>query len=155
LATQSRISGSELKRVGKFGIVGVINTIIDFGIYNVLSSRVGFTLVQANIVSTTVAMVFSFFANKNVVFKSKSGSIKHQAISFLLVTAFGLYILQTGTIELLTHVWLWPMNTLVIFAHSAGITDHNSFIIKNGAKLVGTVISLIWNYVMYKKVVFK
>lgn len=152
------ITSPKLKRrlaqASKFGAVGALNTIIDFVIYNVLSSAVGLGLVQANIVSTTIAMAFSFTANRRVVFTDHSGSMRRHAVGFIAVTAFGMYVLQTGTIHLLTDVWLWPMHTLVAVAHTLGITGHDSFLIKNGAKAVATVVSLSWNFVMYKKVVF-
>jgi putative flippase GtrA len=154
---RSKPASEEMKRVGKFGIVGIINTIIDFTIYNVLSDKagIGLSLVYSNLVSTTVAMVFSFFANKKLVFKHNSGSVVRQAVMFYVVTAFGLYVLQTGTIELLTNIWLWPVNESVAAIHALGFQGHNDFIIKNIAKVVGTLISLIWNYFMYKWLVFK
>jgi putative flippase GtrA len=115
---------------------------------------VGLTLVQSNIISTTVSMIFSFNANKRLVFAKHGGSVVKQAVLFLAVTAFGLYILQTGTIWLLTDVWLGPVGLGVAAAHSLGIIGHDQFLIKNGAKAIATVVSLTWNYIMYKKVVF-
>ncbi|HUD11921.1 MAG TPA: GtrA family protein [Candidatus Saccharimonadia bacterium] len=154
VTTDSRKSASELKRVGKFAVVGIVNTVIDFGLYNILSSGAGFTLVEANIVSTTVAMVFSFFANRHIVFNNKDGSLRRQVIRFFLVTAFGLYVLQTGTIKILTDVWVTPLHGMLSLAHSAGIHGHDAVVTKNGAKIIGTVISLTWNYIMYKQLVF-
>lgn len=144
----------ELIIIGKFGLVGVFNTLIDFVIYNLLSSN-GLTLVESNLVSTTVAMVFSFFANKRLVFKKAGGNLFREVVLFWLVSAFGVYILQTGIIKLLTDVWVSPLNDLVTLAHSAGVMGHDTFIIKNGAKIIGTVVSLTWNFFMYKRVVFK
>jgi len=154
VSKQLSASGREISRVGKFGIVGALNTLIDFSIYNVLSSTVGLTLVQSNIVSTSVAMAFSFLANKHVVFQKGKGSAIRQGAKFFIVTAFGLYVLQTGTIKLLTDVWLAPIALGLGLAHSFGIMGHDQFLIKNGAKAIATVISLTWNYIMYKKVVF-
>ena len=76
------------------------------------------------------------------------------AIIFFAVTAFGLYVLQTGTIKLLTEVWLALMTLLLSLAHVFGITGHDQFLVKNGAKAIATVISLAWNYIMYRRVVF-
>jgi putative flippase GtrA len=149
------IAATEMMRVGKFGIVGVLNTLIDFILYNLLSSKIGLTLVQSNIISTTVAMMFSFMANKNLVFKKTNGSVAVQAAVFFATTAFGLYVLQSGTIILLTDIWLWPVHTLVGLAHLLTVTGHDEFIIKNGAKAAATLVSLTWNYIMYKKVVFR
>jgi putative flippase GtrA len=154
VTTESRTSRNELRRVGKFGVVGLLNTVIDFTLYNILSSTTFLTLVESNIISTSVAMVFSFFANRHVVFRAKQGSIKQQTVRFLLVTGFGIYVLQNGTIALLTQVWPGPMNDLVHLAITAGFHGHNAFIIKNGAKIVATLVSLIWNYIMYKRLVF-
>ena len=148
------IKKTDLARVSKFSLVGLINTLIDFTIYNILSGPVGLGLVQSNIISTSIAMIFSFVANKKIVFTKHQGSIAKQAISFLLVTAFGLYVIQTATIQLLTSHWLTPLALLVATAHFMHITGHDQFLIKNGAKIVGTVLSLTWNYIMYKKVVF-
>jgi putative flippase GtrA len=145
----------DIKRVGKFGLVGVLNTLIDFAIYNVLSGPIGLGLIQSNIISTTVAMMFSFIGNKKLVFKKHDGSALKQAMIFYAVSAFGLYVLQTGTIHILTEIWIQPLHLVVSLAHSFGITDHDQFITKNSAKAIGTIMSLSWNYIMYKKVVFK
>jgi putative flippase GtrA len=154
VSNKHKRSGHDYVRFGKYGLVGALNTLIDFSIYNVLSGAFSFSLVQANIVSTTIAMIFSFVANKQLVFKSESGSWMRQGILFLLVTAFGLYVLQTGTIKLLTDVWLVPVNLGLIAAHGIGIKGHDHFLAKNGAKAIATAVSLTWNYIMYKKVVF-
>jgi putative flippase GtrA len=145
----------KIARVSKFGVVGAANTLIDFLLYNILSSFVGLSLVQANAISTTIAMSFSFAANKKVVFTHpKTGSLFRQTVLFFGVTAFGLYVLQTGTIKLLTDIWLAPVALGLGVAHMANINGHDQFIIKNLAKAAATVVSLTWNYIMYKKVVF-
>ena len=146
--------GHDIVRAGKFGVVGVLNTLIDFSIFNLLSGLLRFGILQANIVSTTLAMIFSFSANKKMVFKPGKGSFVRQAVIFFAVTAFGLYVLQLGTIKLLTDIWLAPISIGLAVAHFVGIVGHDQFLAKNGAKAAATVVSLVWNYVMYKKVVF-
>lgn len=157
MTKKSSSQAARVKRVGKFGIVGIANTLIDFAIYNVLFGVVGLDVRVANIISTTIAMVFSFTANKRLVFKPQSGSVMKQAIIFYAVTAFGLYVLQTGTIHILKDVWLGPIDLLLLIVHSLGLSQYlpDTFVINNGAKAAGTVLSLAWNYVMYRKVVFK
>jgi putative flippase GtrA len=148
---------AEVRRVGKFGVVGALNTVMDFIIYNLLHFKLGWALIQANIVSTTIAMIFSFYMNKKLVFRHHHGSHLKQGIVFFAVTAFGLYVLQTGTIQLLTEVWTEPLQLLVGATHLINL-DHifsDTFIVNNCAKALGTIISLTWNYVMYKKVVFR
>ncbi len=156
MAQSSPRNSVEIRRVGKFGIVGIINTLLDFGIFNALTKFAHFGLIQANIISTTCAMLFSFFANKNLVFKQDGGSVAKQAVSFFVVTAFGLYVIQNGIIWLLTDVWVGPVHLVVQTVRSLGIhVFSDGFYINNSAKAVATVASLTWNYIMYKRVVFK
>ena len=147
-------SSAELSRVGKFGLVGVLNTFIDFGCYNLLSSLVGLNLVQSNIISTSVAMTISFLANRRLVFKKRHTPMLKQAVLFFVVTAFGMYILQTGTIKILTEIWLTPVGLVLGMAHALNIWGYDGFLAKNSAKVIATLLSLTWNYIMYKKVVF-
>jgi putative flippase GtrA len=147
---------TEIKRVGKFGLVGIANTLIDFGIYNFASKFLGWTLIEANTLSTTVAMTFSFFANRQLVFEPGRGSMARQAAVFFAVTAFGLYIIQNGIIHLLTSEWRGPLEWGTHIVRQGGIKlFSDAFWINNGAKAVATVASLTWNYIMYKKVVFR
>ena len=155
VATFTQKHRGRIVHVSKFGLVGIANTLVDFTLYNFLSSFAGLSLLQANAVSTTIAMGFSFVAQKKVVFKhQRSGSLLKQTIIFFGVTAFGLYVLQTGTIKLLTDLWLTPVALMLWLAHLVNITGHDQFLIKNFAKAAGTLVSLTWNYIMYKKVVF-
>lgn len=124
----------------RFGTVGAANTAIDFGLLFVLRS-LGLPIIPANIISTTAAFCFSFFANKKYTFKS-SGNVKRELILFVTVTLFGLWVLQNIVIQL---VLLWPLGTTTI------PSETNLLI----AKVIATLVSLIWNYMMYSRVVFK
>ena len=124
----------------RFALVGGINTVIDFGILFSLV-YLGLDKIPSNFISTSVAFIFSFFANKTFTFKSKTGNAKREFILFIIVTLFGLWVLQPLVITAMSHL-LTPLR------------------VKEGAlllmsKLVATVVSLIWNYVMYSRFVFK
>jgi putative flippase GtrA len=124
----------------RFALVGGINTVIDFGILFSLV-YLGLDKIPSNFISTSVAFIFSFFANKTFTFKSKTGNAKREFILFIIVTLFGLWVLQPLVITALSHL-LTPLH------------------VKEGAlllisKLVATVVSLIWNYIMYSRFVFK
>ena len=157
MASQPKLTASEAKRVGKFGLVGVLNTLIDFAIFNLLGHFGHLNVVAANLISTTIAMAFSFVANKQMVFQRQSGSLVTQAVTFYVATAFGLYVLQTGAIHILTSVWTYPTHIAVDISHILGLGQylHDEFVIKNTAKAIGTLLSLTWNYIIYKKVVFR
>jgi putative flippase GtrA len=124
----------------KFGLVGIINTAIDFGGLFTLTS-LGLPTLPSNVVSTTLAFCFSFFANKKYTFKSTGTNLKREILLFTIVTLFGLWGLQTVVLQLVT----------------AGLADSgfSSGIILFIAKLCAVVVSLVWNYTLYSHVVFK
>lgn len=126
---------------GRFIAVGGINTALDFGILFVLKS-LGLPVVSANIISTSVAFCFSFFANKKYTFKtSNKGNVKRELFLFIIVTLFGLWVLQTITIKIITQ--------LLTGSH---LPDGIVLLV---AKTFATVVSLTWNYMLYSRVVFK
>ena len=127
-------------QIGRFAIVGTINTIIDFGLLFSLTF-LGLPKLAANTISTSTAFVFSFFTNKKYTFKSTSKNIKYEIMSFVIVTLFGLWVLQNGTI--------WLITPLI----KSFITNERISLFV--AKLFATAISLVWNYCLYDKVVFK
>lgn len=149
------LADSTAVQAGKFSLVGVLNTAIDFAVFNLLSGkRVGLSKIQANFISTTVAMICSFFLNREAVFRGGEGSVVHQAVIFFAVTAFGLYVLQNAVLYLLLRRWNWPAKLVTWLLTLFRINLSTDFVLKNGAKLAATVVSLAWNFVLYKYVVF-
>ncbi len=130
-------SNSQLLR---FGLVGGINTALDFGLLFVFKA-LGMPVEIANIMSTGLAFVFSFFANKKYTFKTRETNVVREMILFVVVTLTGLWVLQTAIIAL-THG---------IFTSLTGNSDMGLLL----AKLLATVASLTWNYLFYSKLVFK
>jgi putative flippase GtrA len=145
---------SEVERISRFGLIGVFNTLVDFLIFNALSSKaVGMSKVWANTVSTTVAMILSFLLNRNFVFDGHGNEVE-QAVLFFVVTAFGLYVLQNGIIYLFTEYLKWPSRLTARLTASKHIPLDSDFVLKNGAKALGTIVSLTWNYILYGRIVF-
>lgn len=123
----------------RFILVGSTNTAIDFAVLFFLTS-IGLSDLTSNFISTSVALTFSFFANKKFTFQDKTDD-KLQFIRFLTVTLVGLWIIQPLIIEL-TKMGL---NSII----------NNSKIILFIGKLLATGFTLIWNYLLYKKFVYK
>lgn len=147
---------AEGKQVGRFSLIGIANTVIDFSVYNLLILALGLAAIPANLVSTTLAMIFSFVANKTFVFGSKSKQILAQAITFLVVTAFGLYVIQNGVIYILLEVWTLPLDWAYALISLIGLDGliGEQFLFVNGAKVIATLFSLSWNYLLYRNLVF-
>lgn len=130
----------------KFGAVGVLNTVLDFGILNLLISifkiYAGAGVAILNAVSFGVAVIHSYFWNKFWIFKKKeTAGITGEFIQFLTVSVIGILI-NSGTIYLIT----------TIIKPQFGIS---AILWVNLAKLIATVISLFWNFLGYKFIVFK
>jgi len=125
----------------RFTIVGSINTVIDFSILFTLTTLFNVPKELANFISTFVAFLFSFFANKKYTFKSTSKNLKRQFLLFTVVTLFGLWVIQTIIIATIAPVFT-----------NLGVNKPAALLI---SKLIATAASLIWNYTLYSKVVFK
>ena len=125
----------------RFTIVGSINTVIDFSILFTLTTLFNVPKELANFISTSVSFLFSFFANKKYTFKSTSKNLKKQFLLFTIVTLFGLWVIQTIIITAITPVFT-----------NLGINKPAALLI---SKLIATAASLIWNYALYSRVVFK
>ena len=126
-----------------FSIIGGINTALDFIILFVLTSF-GVKIFIANIFSTGTTFIISFLLNKKITFKSVSNNKKElirEMVLFILVTLFGLWVIQNIVIS----------TTMPIFENLL----KNKRISLLLSKLIATIFSLIWNFILYKKVVFK
>ncbi len=121
-------SRSKNRQKIRFLLVGGTNTAIDFGLLFILNSF-GLPRVSSNTISTGVAFIFSFFANRNFTFSANSGNIKKQMTLFIIVTLFGLWVIQPIIISLIS-------NLLVV-------------------KIIATAVTLVWNYLFYSRLVFK
>lgn len=131
-----------LWQIAKFGLVGVLNTVIDFGVLNFLITltgiQAGLAIVPLNVTSFTLATVNSYFWSKNWVFV---GSKSSKFIAFLVVSVLGILL-----------------NTAVVFALTTFIAPPGQMsptVWANAAKVLATLVSLVWNFLGYKLIVFK
>jgi len=124
----------------RFAVVGGFNTAIDFVILFILVA-LGLPTIASNFLSTSAALIFSFFANKKFTFKDNDKITGLQFVYFLIITLFGLWVIQP--------VIIWSTESII---------EHwaiNSYIVLLISKVLATVASLIWNYLLYRRFVFK
>lgn len=124
----------------RFLLVGGTNTVLDFALL-FLFTNLGLHKIAANTLSTGIAFVFSFFANKQFTFKDSSKNVKRQFIAFAIITLSGLWLLQP----------------LIIWLSSDFLAPHtnNEQLTLFIAKVIATIASMVWNYILYTKLVFK
>lgn len=126
----------------RFAIIGGGNTILDFVILFGLTGF-GMNSVLANIFSTGITFISSFVLNKKYTFQSEKrtrSELIREITLFTIVTLFGLWVIQSAIIALLS-----PLANSILNNDSLALLF---------VKAVATGFSLVWNFVLYKKVVF-
>lgn len=129
----------------RFVVIGTINTFLDFGIINlemwIFGIYAGWPVVVFNIVSFAIASTNSFIWNRFWTFRYKGKEqVAFQYLQFIIVTAIGMGI-NSGIVYL---------GTTIVGPHF-GISPQ---LWANATKVVATGISLIWNFLGYKFMVF-
>ncbi|MDT8441488.1 MAG: GtrA family protein [Desulfuromonadales bacterium] len=136
---------SRLTTVSRFGAVGVINTLIDFGVFNLLVWLFGVLagpgLLACNAVAFVCANLNSYFCNKQWTFGDDKAVSVHQYTRFMLVSLGGLLI-NSLVLYLLVDLAVWPSRA-------------DSWLWVNFAKACATLFSLAWNFIMYRLLVFQ
>jgi len=135
-----------IKQLVRFVVVGVINTGIDFLILNILmfSTKItsGSGMITQNAISFGLATINSYYLNKAWTFgdkDKKKGGIKFA--QFLTVSLIGIVI-----------------NTVIVYSFTTSLEPMfgvSPQIWANVGKILATGISLVWNFLGYKFIVFK
>ncbi|WP_207745889.1 GtrA family protein [Clostridium sp. D53t1_180928_C8] len=116
----------------KFGLVGVLNTLINWIIFAVLNF-VGVYYIVANIIAYAIATANSYIWNSKWVFKYNGKDKKETTIKFVILNLIGL-ALNTAILYFLVDILLF--NKLI-------------------GLVITTVIVMVINYIVNKIWVFK
>jgi len=129
----------------KFAESGVLNTFIDMGILNGLMWFSGITsggmIALFNVFSFSFATVNSYFWNKFWTFDRKDKVAGKEFLTFFTVTMIGMGI-----------------NTLIVFLGTTFVEPLfgiSSGLWANLVKILATFVSMIWNFIGYKFIIFK
>lgn len=129
----------------KFGAVGALNTLLDLGILNTLIFFTGFSAgwhyTSYKAISFIIANTNAYFWNKYWTFESKGEANIKEFWQFFIVSLIGFGI-NVGFASLIVNI-IGPMGDISIERWG------------NIAALGATAISLVWNFIGYKFIVFK
>ncbi len=92
-----------------FGLVGVINSAIDFGVFSLAYYYFGLPVVAANTLAWVVAVTGSYVMNSTITFAAESGrelSLRRY-VSFAL-SQFAGFLANTGTVWVLVELLFVP-----------------------------------------------
>lgn len=122
-----------IEQILKFGVVGIIATVIDFGMLYVLSQPLGMDPVISAGISFCVSLVFNYVASMRYVFTHREDmSRSREFVIFLVLSLIGLAINEA------------------IMAAGVAVLG-NSALAVMGTKVLATAIVMVWNFVSRKK----
>ena len=122
-----------IEQILKFGVVGIIATVIDFGVLYVLSQPLGMNPVISAGISFCVSLVFNYVASMRYVFTHREDmSRSREFVIFLVLSLIGLAINEA------------IMAAGVAFLGSSALAVM-------GTKVLATAIVMVWNFVSRKK----
>ena len=117
----------------KFGVVGAIAFLIDYGVLMLLSQVIGMDPVISASISFVVSVVFNYVASMHYVFTRRDDiSRRREFTIFVILSVIGLVINEI--------IMVIGVNVLGDSALMVTIT-----------KLVATAIVMVWNFVSRKK----
>ncbi|NHM14584.1 GtrA family protein [Xiamenia xianingshaonis] len=114
----------------KFGVVGVLAFVVDFGLLFVLTSGLGVNYLVSATASFSASVVFNYAASMRYVFTHREDlSRRREFVVFVALSVVGL-VINNATMALFVEVF--AVNYLV-------------------AKVVATAIVILWNFFSRKK----
>lgn len=151
-------------KVSLFAVVGIINTLVDIILLNILRVITHTTtdqkgkLIVLNICSASTVALLSFYLNRKYVFKAHQ-TRNHMFGPFLAITLSSIFVLQSLVIAFTLHSFDPLANVVMDLVQNLHIPFFKDFSFNfyeaNIAKVCATGASMVWNYVWYNKVIFK
>ncbi len=118
-----------IEQIMKFGVVGVIAFVIDFGVMVFLTEVFGIDPVISATVSFIISVIFNYAASMRYVFSHREGmSRTREFVIFVVLSAIGL-----GINDLL----IWAGTDLAPFDYRL-------------VKIFATAVVMVWNFVTRK-----
>ena len=122
----------DLSRFIKFGLVGVLNTIINWILF-ILLNNMGVYYIISNIIAYSISTLNSYLWNSKWVFKYNGNNVNQTTFKFIILNIIGLVL---NTIILLLLVDIIKLSKII-------------------ALIIATGIVMILNYFINKLWVFK
>jgi putative flippase GtrA len=140
------------KQQVRFLIAGCFNTGLDFLLLNVLTLAFGLPTLLANTISVLIGIAVSYALQHFFVFRYPYRVSLIKFLQFFVLTGFSSLILQNVIIYLFELLFDTRFgNSLLLLSDPAG----QHILAINIAKASAVLVGLVWNFTMYRFVVFR
>ena len=116
------------KQIIKFGIVGGLAFIIDYGIYTLLSQLLGIYYILASIISFSISVIFNYILSIKWVFDVTKKQTTKDFIIFIVLSVIGLII-----------------NSIILYICVELFNIHDMI-----GKIIATIIVMVYNFITRK-----
>lgn len=131
----------ERTRFFRFAMVGVIGAVVDFGIFNLLVSLVGFPGVAASVISFLAAVLSNFIWNRYWTYPdSRSKPVHHQIVQFIMVSVIGLAIRTP------LFAWMEPNLIRLLTPSPFHLPFSSTFLGHNLGLSIAILVVMMWNF---------
>lgn len=124
----------KLKHIGRFSMVGMANTLVDFLMFTLFHGLVGLSYITSQVIGYSFGILNSFVLNRKWTFEDVNSNKKtfHELLQFIVVNLISL------SITIITMNFLIKGLNLNVYV----------------SKIIATIISQITNFLAYKLWVF-
>ncbi len=120
-----------VKQAASYLLVGGSSALIELTLFQALYALTPISIAAANIIAVIASTVFNFTVNRSVTFKS-AGNPMRSLVLYLILFAFNM------TFSTLAIAWMVSLGVHSVIA-----------------KLATMACIVLWNFVLYRKVIFK
>jgi putative flippase GtrA len=113
-----------IRKAASFALVGVVNTLVDFGLFSFAHLVLGWPIVAANVLSWSIAVTGSYAMNSMFTFAAESGRVLRAKDYFTFLAAqVGGFIANTITVLIVSHILtgFFAAERAVLLAKAAAI----------------------------------
>lgn len=141
-----------VKQAAKFSLVGIFNTLVDYGVFYVALAFLNLDKSIAQIFATVVAMCGSYIINKHWTFKS-DGNTKSQIAKFILtnIVSMSCTIIFMSVFYDYFKIHEWANWLLTVFKTGYKLNQDLSVML---CKIAASMFSLVINFLGNKFWVF-
>lgn len=136
------VAPRERSRFLRFAVVGIIGAVVDFGVFNLLTSFLRVRPVYASMLSFAAAVCSNFIWNRYWTYPdSRSKRISQQIVQFAIISVIGLAIRTPIFVNLEA-----PLIQFFDFLHLPFVSLSPTFLGHNLALAIAVLVVMFWNF---------